>query len=178
MNASLKRQAERMYAVFAELVRRYQFRDRDQVCCHGLSVSQCYTLQLLAEAGAGTMSRLAAEIYLDVSTATRVVDQLVARGLASRVNDPHDRRVCRVRITKAGQALLARVQAEIVAEYEAVLKNVPAGSRKAVIDALSRLLTAFKNRRGSAKDRCSGRKPVGKVRRQDEPRRKRKTRKT
>jgi MarR family transcriptional regulator, 2-MHQ and catechol-resistance regulon repressor len=158
MSVALTRQARQMYAVFVELVRRYQFRDRDQVCCHGLSVSQCYTLELLAEGGPRTMGALAAEICLKVSTATRVVDQLVSRGLAARQDDPHDRRVCRVQITEAGRTLVARVQAEIVAEYEAVLARVPAGSREAVIEALSRLLEAFQERQRRQAGGCKAKR--------------------
>ena len=28
----------------------YQFRDRDQICCHGISISQCYALEFLHQA--------------------------------------------------------------------------------------------------------------------------------
>lgn len=171
MPIALTRQAEQMYAVFAELVRRYQFRDRDQVCCHGLSVSQCYTLELLTEGGPRTMGALAAEICLKISTATRVVDHLVSSGLAARLADPNDRRVCCVQITEAGRAVVARVRGEIVAEYEAVLRAVPAGSRESVIDALSHLLSAFKQRQCSDTKRCGNEEAAGDERsRSDRPR--------
>lgn len=154
MSAKLTRQAQQLYEVFVELVRRYQFRDRDQVCCYGLSISQCYTLESLAQREAMTMSELAGHLCLKLSTMTRVVDHLVSSGLATRRDDPNDRRVCCVQITDAGRAIVARIQAAIIAEYEAVLKGVPAASRPAVIDALSRLLSAFKQRRCSAPDGC------------------------
>ena len=149
MSESLSRQADRIYAVLSELVRRYQFRDRDQICCHGLSVSQCYTLELLADGQPRPMRALANESCLKVSSATRVVDQLVSRELVERVDDPNDRRVCRVRIKASGRTLVSRVRAEIVGEYKAVLKTVPVESREAVIDALTHLLTGFKNRQCS-----------------------------
>jgi hypothetical protein len=75
-----------------------------------------------------------------------------------RLDDPNDRRVCRVQITKAGQTLVDRVRAEIVAEYEAVLRAVPPESREAVIDALSHLLAAFKQRQGSVTKPCGNQK--------------------
>jgi len=43
----LQQQTDRFYGAFAELVRAYQFRDRESVCCHGLSVVQCYALEAL-----------------------------------------------------------------------------------------------------------------------------------
>ncbi len=146
MKDVLARQTDRVYAVLSELMRRYQFRDRDQICCHGLSVSQCYTLELLADGQPRSMRALADETCLKVSSATRVVDQLVSRDLVERMDDPNDRRVCRVRITNAGRSLVSRVRAEIIGEYRVVLEAVPPESREAVIDSLTRLLAVFKNR--------------------------------
>jgi DNA-binding MarR family transcriptional regulator len=160
MPAKLVRQAERLYAVFVELVRRYQFRDRDQVVCHGLSISQCYTLNALAQRESMTMTELARHLCLKLSTMTRVVDHLVSGGVATRGDDPNDRRVCCVRITKVGRAVVARVRSELVAEYEAVLRTVPAASREAVIDALSSLLEAFQERQ-RRQTRCLQRRATG-----------------
>jgi len=146
MATPLSQQAERFHGLFAELLRRYQFRDRDRICCHGLSVSQCYALQAVETQGALAMRALAAHLHLEMSTMTRVVDHLVANKLVTRVADAKDRRVCRVRITRAGRTLASRIRAELIAEYEHVLREVPVRSREAVIEAISLLLTAFKER--------------------------------
>jgi DNA-binding MarR family transcriptional regulator len=146
MSASLSDQAERLYEVFCELVRAYQFRDRQERCCHGLSVSQCYTLEALHAHGSMTMSELAARMHLEVSTMTRVIDYVVEQGLATRGTDTHDRRVCRIRISRKGRALVARIRAELVAEHQAVLAEIPAGSREDVIRAIALLLDAFRQR--------------------------------
>ncbi|MHC4992711.1 MAG: MarR family winged helix-turn-helix transcriptional regulator [Planctomycetota bacterium] len=144
--ARLQQQTERFYVAFAELVRAYQFRDRENVCCHGLSVVQCYALEAL-RLGPMTMGQLAAHMYVDLSTMTRTVDQLVAGGLATRREDPEDRRVRRVQITRKGSALLDRIRAGLLDEYEMVMRAVPPDSRDAVVDAISHLLQAFKQRR-------------------------------
>jgi len=148
----LRRQAERLYRVFSDLVRGYQFRDREQICCHGLSVSQCYALEALdaAEPGAPNsmmMGELASRLHLKISTMTRLVDQLVAADLVTRVADPRDRRICRVRISRKGKALVSRVRAELVKEHELVLGQIAPASREAVIRAMSLLGTAFRERR-------------------------------
>lgn len=144
---SLARQAERLYDAFSELVRRYQFRDRDQICCHGLSVSQCYTLDALADADSLTMGALADRLCLKISSATRVVDPMVERGWVRRVPDPDDRRVCRVQATAKGRGLILRVRRDLIAEHERVLRNVPADSREVVIRAMNDLLSAMDARR-------------------------------
>jgi hypothetical protein len=40
-DASLRRDAVGSQAAVADLVRVYQFRDRDRICCHDVSVTQC-----------------------------------------------------------------------------------------------------------------------------------------
>jgi DNA-binding MarR family transcriptional regulator len=52
-----------------------------------------------------TMGELSAELNVPMSTATRIVDGLVRGGMVERVNDPSDRRVVRVRISKNGREL-------------------------------------------------------------------------
>ena len=148
----LAEQAERLYSVFAELVRRYQFRDRDQICCYGLSVSQCYTLEALAAGESLTMSDLALRLCLKISSMTRVVDHLVAEGLVRRVEDRSDRRVCRVQLAAKGRALFHKVQSGLLKEYEQVLAKVPADSREAVIEAMAHLLAAFQSRSCCSED--------------------------
>ena len=45
---SLDRDAEALQDALSELIRVYQFRDRDRICCHDISVTQCYVLESLA----------------------------------------------------------------------------------------------------------------------------------
>ena len=52
-----------------------------------------------------TMSELSAELNVPMSTATRIVDGLVRGEVVERVNDPSDRRVVRVGISKNGREL-------------------------------------------------------------------------
>lgn len=52
-----------------------------------------------------TMSELSSELKVPMSTATRIVDGLVQRRMVERVNDPNDRRVVRVQMSKHGRKL-------------------------------------------------------------------------
>ena len=149
MSPSLAKQAERLFDTFAELVRGYQFRDREGICGHDLSVSQCYALDLLSRCEPMTMGELAGALYLEISTMTRVVDQLVLRQLVSREADPNDRRICRIRISRQGQALASKARSDLVQEHKNVLRNIDPKSREAVITAMKLLLTAFNDRQRS-----------------------------
>jgi hypothetical protein len=59
-----------LHEALSELVRVYQFRDRDRICCHDISVTQCYALEALLRRGPCGLNELAAELYLDKSTAS------------------------------------------------------------------------------------------------------------
>lgn len=150
----LGRQAERLYGAFSDMLRQYQFRDREQICCHGLSVSQCYALEALNQRESMTMGDLAGHLRLKISSMTRVADALVEGGLVRRIDDPGDRRVCRLLITAKGRTLICRVQRGLIEEYERVLENVAPGSREAVIQAASDLLAACEKRCGDNDGDC------------------------
>ncbi len=154
MAASLRRQAERLCEVFAELVRGYQFRDRESICCHGVSVSQCYTLDALDRNGPLSMGALAGQLYVEISTMTRVVDYLVNNKLATRVTVPNDRRVCHVKISAKGRSLVATIREQLIGEHEQVLRAIPAESREAVITAITKLHEACRQRQSHLGECC------------------------
>jgi len=141
--ASLDQQARRLHAAAGELLRRYQFRDRNEICCHGVSVAQCYALETLVETGGTTMGELARRQRVAVSTMTRVVDGLVDKRLVLRWFDPDDRRVCRVGATGGGADLVARITDELVAREKAVLGRLPAAHRESLISALEEFAAAM-----------------------------------
>ena len=51
------------------------------------------------------MSELSTELNVPMSTATRIVDWLVHGDMVERVNDPNDRRVVRVGMSRNGREL-------------------------------------------------------------------------
>ena len=68
-DARLHEDARAVHEALSDLVRVYQFRDRDRICCHDVSVTQCYALEVLIRRGPVTLGEVAAELYLDKSTA-------------------------------------------------------------------------------------------------------------
>lgn len=141
-NSQLDRQAERLGEVFGDLIRAYQFRDRNEICCQGISVSQCYALEALSRHGPMTMGQLAGLLYLDVSTVTRIVDQLLEDGRVERVADPTDRRVTRARLTAGGAEAIGRIRSLLAERYRSVLETIPPESRQAVVEAMEKIYEA------------------------------------
>jgi DNA-binding MarR family transcriptional regulator len=73
----------------------------------GLSGPEYRILSALGEAEM-TLSELSQQLLKVNSNITAIVDNLESRDLVKRIADPNDRRVVRVRLTDAGQALRTR----------------------------------------------------------------------
>ena len=72
-----------------------------------LTPTKLRALDLIAERGAIRVGDLAAGVYVDETTATRLVDRLEASGVAVRVAVPSDRRATEVVLTAKGKRLVA-----------------------------------------------------------------------
>ena len=79
--STLDRDTRDLYSALNDLVRLYQFRDRNMICCHDISVTQCYALQSLTRGGAMMLNALASDLMLDKSTASRVDVKRAAIGV-------------------------------------------------------------------------------------------------
>lgn len=135
-----------LYRALSDLVRRYQFRSRDEVCCYGLTVSQCYALQSLSEKGVLASSELASRLGLDLSTTTRLVDQLARKKLAVRRRGASDARVKEIEITEAGGRIVGRIEADLARLLAEAVVDLPQAARKALPEAIRRLTQALECR--------------------------------
>jgi len=153
--APFAEQVQRFHRETVELVKKYQFRDRNEIVCCGVSVSQCYVLEALHRDGPMTMNLLAEKMHLSVSTLTRVVEQLVKKQLVRREKTPNDRRFHSIRLTKKGEWLYRSSWQNIYESEKIILRHFPAEHRELLIDLLTKLNRAF----GHWKSCCIRKKP-------------------
>jgi len=146
---ALEKQAEELDHLLTELIKRYQFRDRNQICCGDVTVSQCYVLKELGREGSLDMGRLAERMSLKASSLTRVVDQIEKKGYAARRRLAADRRVCCVELTPRGRDLLRRLESMIRRSEREVLEKLSAAEREGLLNGLRRLDAALKERDAS-----------------------------
>ena len=141
-----QKDAERLYQALSDLVRVYQFRDRDTICCHDISVTQCYALEALVESGPRTLNELAAQLFLDKSTASRVVSTLERKGYITRQTHPEDRRAILIDVTKTGRKLCETIQGELIDETRKLLDDFDPAVREAAPRLLVSLARAAERR--------------------------------
>jgi MarR family transcriptional regulator, 2-MHQ and catechol-resistance regulon repressor len=154
VDAKLHADAESLHAALSELVRVYQFRDRDRICCHDVSVTQCYALEALLRRGPSSLNELASELYLDKSTASRVVATLERKGYVTRAPHREDRRAIVLSVTAAGRRLHDRIRTDLVGEAKTLLEDFEPAVRQAAADLLFRLARAAATRSGVAHPSC------------------------
>jgi len=138
-DADLDAGAQRLHQLTKELIRRYQFRDWNQICCYGISISQSHILDVLAEEGDLTMQLLARRMFKSVSTMTRVVGQLVKRGYVKRRQGTEDRRSVYVSITPQGKAIVAAINRDLIATQRTILEAIAPGERAGAFQVLEAL---------------------------------------
>lgn len=135
-NRDLDRDTRDLYAALNDLVRLYQFRDRDTICCHDISVTQCYALQALARGGAMTLTALANDLMLDKSTTSRVAETLERKGYVRRAVHPSDARAMNIEMTAKGRNLCRCIEDELLAEEKAIMAKLDPAVRRAAIDVV------------------------------------------
>ena len=140
--SSLDRDAASLHAAVADLVRVYQFRDRDRICCHDVSVTQCYALETLVEHGSMRLSELAERLFLDKSTTSRVVTTLVKKGYVEQGPDAQDGRAIALSATRKGRSLCARITGDLVNQQKLLLQDLDPDVRSGVVEVLRRLASA------------------------------------
>jgi len=143
---ALHHDAVALHAAVSDLVRVYQFRDRDRICCHDISVTQCYALETLVEHGPMRLGALAQRLHLDKSTTSRVVGALVRKGYAEQRTETADRRAVALDVTRAGRRLYDRITADLIEQQRALVQDLDPGVRAGVVQVIRRLARAAESR--------------------------------
>ena len=109
----------------------------------GLGFTQMKALVKLsspADEELATVKDLADGLGISLASASRAVDGLVKRDLATRVEDSDDRRVRRVSLTADGQAIADELMAARLAGLERFVETLSADERRKLEAALELLL--------------------------------------
>ncbi len=101
-----------------------------------VTLTQFRSLAVLADRGETNLSKLAAELDVNASTAMRVIDRLVAAGLVSRTENPATRREVVLCLTPAGKKLVADVVAKRRSAIAGLVGSIPAKHHAAMVEGL------------------------------------------
>jgi DNA-binding MarR family transcriptional regulator len=100
-----------------------------------VTLPQYRALVVLAAQGPKGTADLATALAVNPSTATRMCDRLVRKGLVRRHRQPGDRRSVRIALTASGRDLVAEVSRRRRAELARLLGALPPDQHEPVIAA-------------------------------------------
>jgi DNA-binding MarR family transcriptional regulator len=135
-----------LLGVLSELVRVYQFRDREKTCYYDLSVTQCYALEAIVHQRGMRQKELTDFLFLNKSTASRTVDFLEANGYVRRDRDRDDGRAFRLIATRKGRALHDKIQKDLLERQRQLVADLPTETLRGAIVFMSRASRAAAKR--------------------------------
>ena len=91
-----------------------------------------------------TMSELSSVLSVPLSTATRIVDWLVAHGYVQRLPDPEDRRVVRVAITDIGREVHRTIDSYVRQRVQQILSCLTDEERSILLTLVGKVVLALK----------------------------------
>jgi len=101
-----------------------------------ITPAQHRALVVLRSRGPQTLQALAADLGVVPSTATRMSDRLMAKGLVARSVPEDDRRLVNLEATPKADALVARVTAARRAELRTAMAAMAAGDQVAFVSSM------------------------------------------
>ena len=107
-----------------------------------ITLPQFRTLVVLHYGGSRRLADLAEALGVSPSTATRMCDRLVRKGLVARTRDDLDRREVNLSITGAGRRVVNDVIERRKGEVRELLGEVPEALRRQLVNSLTLLAKA------------------------------------
>jgi DNA-binding MarR family transcriptional regulator len=102
-----------------------------------VTLAQFRMLVVLSTRGATKLVTLAELLQVAPSTAMRMIDRLIASGLADRQTNPGNRRETMLRLTDEGRRTVENVTARRRRELGTIVARLSPGHRAALVDALT-----------------------------------------
>jgi MarR family transcriptional regulator, 2-MHQ and catechol-resistance regulon repressor len=151
---ALESAARELRGALSELMRVYSFRDRDRICCYDISVTQSNALDALVARGPLTLNDLAASLYLEKSTTSRIADGLENKGYATRQVNPESKRSILIEVTAEGARLQQRIERDLLEEEMRLLEDFDPEVRQAAARLVARVARAAASRVNTTGGTC------------------------
>ncbi len=111
-----------------------------------LSVAEIHTLVAVGRRQPKTMSDIANELLINVSTLSIAVKKLERKGFVRRLRTSDDRRVVRIELTERGTAALCKHEKFYFDLVEEALCNMDDNEKKQYLKSMEGLMKFFENK--------------------------------
>ena len=130
-------------SIMSQSVQKIVALDRAEKVCHGVTISQAYTIGAVQKNETITMKELSQELGLAISTLTRIVDVLVRDDIVCRYQSEQDRRKVNICLTEKGKDLADKLKDCGEKFWAKIFEAIPEKKKQEITDNLSLLLKAI-----------------------------------
>ncbi|HNQ50034.1 MAG TPA: MarR family transcriptional regulator [Candidatus Omnitrophota bacterium] len=138
-NPSLTEYSRSLIEIMPEVVRGLWKREINELTNGTITPPQIFILIYLNKMGELRMTDVARYLSVTTAAATGIVDRLVRGGYVSRVYDPSDRRIIRVRLTEKGKDLVKNLIVHKVARIKEIFSRLSDKDRTDYLRVLTRI---------------------------------------
>ena len=104
----VKKLKQQMLSIFNMVMKTEEMAMKETAESGELSVSEIHTLVAVGRRAPKTMSTIAQDLLINVSTLSIAINKLEKKGFVMRIRDDADRRIVRISLTEKGRAALER----------------------------------------------------------------------
>lgn len=124
-------------------MRTFQILEKKQIRLHGFTSSQCYILLEIYKHQTLSINEISEKMRLEISTITRIMNNLVRDELILRQRSGYDKRIVEAILTEKGKEIAQQLQKSIANYYQDVIANLPRGHVREVMSAVELLVNAL-----------------------------------
>lgn len=143
-----KKYAEELEFLFAQIFRLFQESSRGKQWDLEITMPQLCCLKMIEAGDNCMMKELAEKVQLSLGTVTGIIDRLIRAGFVERYRDEKDRRVVRVRLTKAGKEIIRKAMKKRREHLANILEKVDEADFKMFVDSFKKLVVTISTEKG------------------------------
>ena len=113
---------------------------RDRIAVYDVTVAEWVALRSLHNRAPCTLRELAMQIGIDGGTASRLIERLIQKKLASRRISKSDRRAVKLELTEAGRALIPKLAREADENDDHFFQTLPKQDREHLLRIMKKLV--------------------------------------
>jgi DNA-binding MarR family transcriptional regulator len=131
--------AHRLMQDFYQVVRSRHALFQDMLSSYGVTLHQFHLLLYMKASGKVTVSDLGNKMLVSMPTASRMLNTLCEKGLASKNRDENDRRLIYLELTPKGKHVVDEADARQREVLSRVLEKIPAAEADAFLHTMEKV---------------------------------------
>lgn len=131
--------ADKLNEVMPVIVREFARRQADELYKGKIPIQQFLILEFLYKEGESKMTHLAQVMKVTTAAMTGIVERLVRDGYCLRVNEPNDRRIIKIKLTRQGDELVKKISRQRRRMLIKIFGKISESDRKDYLRILMRI---------------------------------------